>query len=111
MFSHIAARVKGENLTLRHQIMHYAEKTFLHFPSILGAKDNHFSPSKIDVYASGGSHVMGVTVTWELPGIVNSEVRSSKVLQLFRSGSDAPVTHPVIVYTLTWPLIWLLHSF
>lgn len=72
--------------------MHDTEQAFLHFPSILGAKDDHFPPRKIEVYASGGSHVVGVTVTRELPGIVDCEVRSTKFQQLFRSRADAPVT-------------------
>lgn len=39
---------------------------------------------------------MCVTITWELSGIVYSEVRSTKVLQLFSCGSDTPATDPVI---------------
>lgn len=97
---HIAARMQGEDLSLRHEIMHNTEKTLLHFPSILSAEDNHFPPSKIKIYASGGCHVVGVTITRKLASIVYSEVRSTEILQLFRSGSDTPETHPVIDCTL-----------
>lgn len=38
---------------------------------------------------------MGVTITRKQPSIVYCEVRSTKILQLFRSGSDAPVTHRI----------------
>lgn len=99
IFSHIAARMKGEDLTFRHEIMHNTEKTLLHFPGVLCAEDDHFPPSKIKVYASGGCHVVSITITRELSSIVYSEVRSTKILQLFRSGSDTPATHPVIQFS------------
>ena len=87
-------------MTLRHEIVHDTEEAFLHFPSILSAEDDHFPPSKIEVYASRGSHIVSVTVTWELPGIVYREIRSTKILQLIGSGSDTPETDPVILRTL-----------
>ena len=80
--------------------MHDTEKAFLHFPGVHGAEDDHFPPSKIKIYASRGCHVVDVTITRELTSIVNSEVRSTEILQLFRTGSDTPVTHPVIECTL-----------
>ena len=83
-------------MALRHEIMHDTEKTLLHFPGVLCAEDDHFPPSKIKIYASGGCHVVSITITGELSSIVYSEVRSTKILQLFRSGADTPVTHPVI---------------
>jgi hypothetical protein len=83
-------------LALRHEIMHDTEKTLLHFPGVLCAEDNHFPSSKIKINASGRCHVVSETVTWKLSGIVYSEVRSTKILQLFRTGSDTPVTNPVI---------------
>ena len=87
-------------MTLRHEIMHNTEQTLLHFPGVLCAEDDHFPPSKIKIYASRGCHVVGVTITRELSSIVYSEVRSTEILQLFRSGSDTPATHPVIqLYT------------
>ena len=87
-------------MTLRHEIVHYTEKTLLHFPGVLGAEDDHFPPSKIKIYASRGCHVVGESITRELPSIVYSEVRSTEILQLFRCGSDTPATHPVIeLYT------------
>ncbi|KAF7809502.1 hypothetical protein G2W53_036245 [Senna tora] len=80
--------MKRENLTLRHEIMHNTEKTLLHFPGVLGAEDDHFPPSKIKINASGGSHVVSVTITGELSSIVYSEVRSTEFLQLFRDYPD-----------------------
>lgn len=77
-------------MTLRHEIMHNTEQTLLHFPGVLGAEDDHFPSSKIKIYASRGCHVVSVTITWELASIVYSEVRSTEILQLFRSGSDTP---------------------
>lgn len=97
--------------------MHDTEKTFLHFPGVHGAEDDHFPPSKIKIYASGGCHVVCVTITRELASIVYSEVRSTEILQLFRSGSDAPATHPVIqlytklIHMFAPPIFldWFLH--
>lgn len=43
---------------------------------------------------------MGVTVTWELSGIVYREIRGTEILQLLRRGSDTPETDPVILRTL-----------
>lgn len=43
---------------------------------------------------------MSITITGELSSIVNSEIRSSKILQLFRSGSDTPATHSVIYHSI-----------
>uniref|UniRef100_A0A2P2IRD1 Uncharacterized protein MANES_12G120100 n=1 Tax=Rhizophora mucronata TaxID=61149 RepID=A0A2P2IRD1_RHIMU len=93
--------MQGEDLTLRHEIMHNTEQTLLHFPGILCAKGDHFPSSKIQIYASRGCHVVSITITWEHASIVYSEVRSTKILQLFWSGSDTPATHPIIqLYTL-----------
>ncbi len=36
---------------------------------------------------------MCVSIAWELASIVDSEVRSPKILQLFRCRADAPATH------------------
>lgn len=86
--------------------MHDTEKTFLHFPGVLCAEDNHFPSSKIKINASGRCHVVSETVTWKLSGIVYSEVRSTKILQLFRTGSDTPVTNPVIDFFLhSWDVL------
>lgn len=40
---------------------------------------------------------MCVAITWELPSIVYCEVRSTIVLQLFRSGTDTPATTQLFV--------------
>ncbi|RDY02448.1 hypothetical protein CR513_14098, partial [Mucuna pruriens] len=106
--SSVSTDEMGENLTLGHEIMHDTEKTLLHFPGVLCAEDDHFPPSKIKIYASGGCHVVSVTITRELSSIVNSEVRSTKILQLFRSGTDTPVTHPAFNdRTLIWLVLYL----
>uniref|UniRef100_A0A7C8ZKK5 Uncharacterized protein n=1 Tax=Opuntia streptacantha TaxID=393608 RepID=A0A7C8ZKK5_OPUST len=73
--------------------MHYTEKSFLHLPGILGAKDDHFPPSQVKVYASRRCHVVCVTITRKLPSIVYSEVRSTKILQLFGCRSNTHVVH------------------
>ena len=80
MFAHIAAGVKGQDLALRHEVMHDAEEAFLHFAGVLRAQDDHFSPGEVEVYACGGSHVVGVTVTRELPRVVYRKIRSSEIL-------------------------------
>uniref|UniRef100_A0A2P2IRD4 Uncharacterized protein MANES_12G120100 n=1 Tax=Rhizophora mucronata TaxID=61149 RepID=A0A2P2IRD4_RHIMU len=85
--------MQGEDLTLRHEIMHNTEQTLLHFPGILCAKGDHFPSSKIQIYASRGCHVVSITITWEHASIVYSEVRSTKILQLFWSGSDTHIVH------------------
>jgi len=79
-FSHVAARVQGEDLALRHEIVHDTEETLFHFPCILCPKDHHFLPCKIKINASGGCHVVSVTIARKLPSIVYSEIRCAKVL-------------------------------
>lgn len=88
--------------------MHDTEKTFLHFPGILRAEDNHFPSSKIKINASGRCHVVSETITWKLPGIVYSEVWSTEILQLFRGGSDTPVTYPVIHFLHSWDVLTIM---
>ena len=70
--------------------MHHAEETLLHLTSILSSQYNHLPPTEIQVYASGGSHVVSVTVTRKLPSVVYSEVRSTEALKLLGSWSDTP---------------------
>ncbi|KAE8704444.1 hypothetical protein F3Y22_tig00110457pilonHSYRG00229 [Hibiscus syriacus] len=57
-FSHVATGVEGENPAHRPEIVHNTEQTFLHFPCILCAEKDHLPPTKVEVYAGGGSHVM-----------------------------------------------------
>lgn len=77
-------------MALGHEIMHDTEEALLHFTGIHGSKNDHLLPSNMEINASRGCHVVCVTVARELASIVDSEVWSAEILQLFFSGSDAP---------------------
>lgn len=85
--------MEGEDLTLGHEIMHDAEKAFLHLAGVLGAEDHHFPSLKVKIDAGGGGHEGGVTIAGEHSSVVDGEVWSAEILQLLFSGSDAHVVH------------------
>lgn len=101
VLAHIASRVQREYASLGHEIVHYAEEPFLHLSSILCAQNNHFLPSQVYVYACGWCHVMGVPIAGKLPRVINSEVRSTKVLQFFRCWPNAPIQYLYYISTTT----------
>ena len=105
--------MEGQDLSLGHQIVHHAEKAFLHLPGVLCAEDHHFPPREVKVDARRGRHVVRVTVARELSSIVYREIRGTEILQLFGSGSDTPANPPgypffslLLVTLLSWPLLF-----
>lgn len=92
--------MQREDAPLGHEVVHDAEEALLHLAGVLRAQDHHLPPSEVDVYARGRRHVVRVTVTGELPGVVNCEVRRAEALQLLVRGPDAPAT-PIQLLTPT----------
>lgn len=76
-----------------HQIVHESEDAFFHFSGVFGAEDNHFFFFEADVDGGFGGHTGSETVGWELSGIVNGDVRLTKVCEFFFGRVDEHDLH------------------
>merc|ERR1719159_1163419 len=73
--ANVRRRVERELVLLRHRVHHEGQDPFLHLARVLCSEDDHLSTAEVHSDARRARHSVSVPVAWELPRIVDHEIR------------------------------------
>ena len=89
----VCGRVQRQDTTLGHEVVHDGKDSLLHLTGVLGAKNNHFTASKVERHRGGRGHSGGVSVCREAARVKNGKVRLAKLGEFLGSGTNEHIVH------------------